>query len=104
MRFRDRHDAGCHLAVRLRSEGLRDPVVLALPRGGVPVAFEIAKSCNAPLDVFVVRKVGAPNHPEFGIGAIAEGDITVRDDSAMRMVGVSAARFEQLADDERLEL
>src|SRR3954454_51227 len=103
MRFRDRRDAGCQLAARLQAEALRDPVVLALPRGGVPVAFEIAKSCDAPLDVFVVRKVGAPNHPEFGIGAIAEGDITVRDDSAMRMVGVSAARSEQLGDDERLE-
>ena len=104
MRFRDRRDAGCQLAARLQSEALRDPVVFALPRGGVPVAFEIAQTCDAPLDVFVVRKVGAPHHREFGIGAIAEGGITVRDDAAMRMVGVSGDRFEQLADDERVEL
>jgi len=104
MRFRDRRDAGCQLAARLQAEALRDPVVLALPRGGVPVGFEIARSCDAPLDVFVVRKVGAPHHREFGIGAIAEGGVTVRDDNAMRMVGVSAPRFEQLADDERVEL
>ena len=104
MRFRDRRDAGCQLAARLQAEGLRDPVVLALPRGGVPVAFEIANTCEAPLDVFVVRKVGAPQHREFGIGAIAEGGVTIRDDAAMRMVGVSPERFEQLADDERREL
>jgi putative phosphoribosyl transferase len=104
MRFRDRRDAGLQLATRLQTEALVDPVVLALPRGGVPVAFEIARAIGAPLDVLVVRKVGAPQHREFGIGAIAEGGITVRDETAMRMVGVSAERFEQLATDERREL
>lgn len=104
MRFRNRRDAGRQLATRLQDEALHDPVVLALPRGGVPVAFEIAQACVAPLDVFVVRKVGAPHHREFGIGAIAEGDVTVRDDAALRMVGVSPERFEQLADAERQEL
>jgi putative phosphoribosyl transferase len=104
MRFRDRHDAGLQLATRLQSEPLVDPVVLALPRGGVPVAVEIARAIGAPLDVLVVRKVGAPQHREFGIGAIAEGGITVRDETAMRMVGVSTDRFEQLAADERREL
>jgi predicted phosphoribosyltransferase len=68
------------------------------------VASEIARTIGAPLDVLVVRKVGAPQHREFGIGAIAEGGVTVRDESAMRMVGVSAERFEQLAEDERREL
>jgi len=104
MRFRDRRDAGCQLAARLQGEALSDPVVFALPRGGVPVAFEIAQACRTRLDVFVVRKVGAPHHREFGIGAIAEGGVTVRDDAALRMVGVSAERFEQLADEERIEL
>jgi putative phosphoribosyl transferase len=104
MRFRDRHDAGLQLATRLQAEALHDPVVLALPRGGVPVAFEIARTIECPLDVLVVRKVGAPQHREFGIGAIAEGGVTVRDEAAMRMVGVSAERFEQLASDERREL
>jgi predicted phosphoribosyltransferase len=70
----------------------------------VPVAFEIAQSIGGPLDVLVVRKVGAPQHREFGIGAIAEGGVTVRDEAAMRMVGVSAERFEQLASEERSEL
>jgi predicted phosphoribosyltransferase len=104
MRFRDRRDAGLQLATRLQQESLHVPVVLALPRGGVPVAFEIAQSIGAPLDVLVVRKVGAPQHREFGIGAIAEGGVTVRDEAAMRMVGVSAERFEQLASEERSEL
>ena len=104
MRFRDRRDAGLQLATRLQQEALRAPVVLALPRGGVPVAFEIAQSIGGPLDVLVVRKVGAPQHREFGIGAIAEGGVTVRDEAAMRMVGVSAERFEQLASEERSEL
>lgn len=104
MRFQDRRDAGLQLAARLQAEALQDPVVLALPRGGVPVAFEIAGAIGAPLDVLVVRKVGAPQHPEYGIGAIAEGGFTVRDDAAMRMVGVSAERFEQLAENERHEL
>jgi predicted phosphoribosyltransferase len=104
MRFRNRRDAGRQLAARLQTEDLDDPAVLALPRGGVPVAFEIADAIGAPLDVLVVRKVGAPNHREFGIGAIAEGDVTVRDESAMRMVGASEARFEQIANEERQEL
>jgi predicted phosphoribosyltransferase len=78
--------------------------VLALPRGGVPVAYEIAQTIRAPIDVLVVRKVGAPQHREFGIGAIAEGGITVRDGAAMRMVGVSAEQFDRLASDERREL
>lgn len=104
MRFRNRRDAGRQLAARLRTEDLHDPVVLALPRGGVPVAFEISQAVGAPLDVLVVRKVGAPNHREFGIGAIAEGDVTVRDEAAMRMVGASNARFDALANEEREEL
>lgn len=104
MRFRDRRDAGLQLAARLQEQAPHDPVVLALPRGGVPVAAEIAHTIGAPLDVLVVRKVGAPQHKEFGIGAVAEGGVTIRDEAAMRMVGVSADRFEQLAADERCEL
>ena len=104
MRFRDRRDAWLQLAARLQEQAPHDPVVLALPRGGVPVAAEIAHTIGAPLDVLVVRKVGAPQHKEFGIGAVAEGGVTVRDEAAMRMVGVSADRFEQLAADERCEL
>jgi putative phosphoribosyl transferase len=82
VRFTDRHDAGRQLAERLAP--LRDskPVVLALPRGGVPVAVEVAKALNAPLEVFVARKLGAPGRPELGIGAIAEGGVVVLDERA----------------------
>lgn len=71
--FADRHDAGQQLASLLAQRDLDDPLVLALPRGGVPVAYEVATALNAPLEVFVSRKVGAPGRPEFGIGAVAEG-------------------------------
>ncbi|WP_019876696.1 phosphoribosyltransferase [Sporichthya polymorpha] len=73
MRFTDRRDAGRRLAPRVAALNLTDPVVLALPRGGVPVAAPIAAALAAPLEVFVARKVGLPEQPEFGIGAIAEG-------------------------------
>ena len=104
MRFRDRRDAGRQLAARLEREVLHQPLVLALPRGGVPVAAEIASTIRAPLDVLVVRKVGAPHHREFGIGAVAEGDVTIRDDVAMRAVGVTIDQFDDLAAEERREL
>ena len=73
MPFRDRTDAGRQLAERVARLALASPVVLALPRGGVPVAAEVATALGAPLDVFVARKVGAPGHEELGIGAVAEG-------------------------------
>src|SRR5262245_11042226 len=71
--FADRHEAGRRLARDLAALDLPDPVVLALPRGGVPVAYEVAQMLHAPLDVLLVRKVGAPGNPEFGLGAVAEG-------------------------------
>lgn len=73
MRFADRQEAGRRLAGELERLQLHDPVVLALPRGGVPVAAEVATVLGAGLDVFVVRKVGAPHQPELGVGAVAEG-------------------------------
>jgi len=73
MAFRNRVDAGRQLAERVVALGLPDPVVLALPRGGVPVAAQVAAALSAPLDVLVVRKVGAPGRPELGVGAVAEG-------------------------------
>jgi len=81
--FRDRVDAGRRLAERLRSIALDLPMVLGLPRGGVVVAAEVARALDAPLDVLVVRKLGAPGHPELGIGAVADGDpplVLVNDD------------------------
>ncbi|HYD63271.1 MAG TPA: CBS domain-containing protein [Noviherbaspirillum sp.] len=71
--FRDRRDAGRQLAVALQYLKESQPVILALPRGGVPVAFEVAQALHAPLDVFLVRKLGAPYFPELGLGAVAEG-------------------------------
>lgn len=75
--FRDRTDAGRQLGARLLAEALADPVVLGLPRGGVPVALEVARLLHAPLDVIVVRKIGLPWYPELGVGAIGEENITV---------------------------
>jgi putative phosphoribosyl transferase len=74
--FPDRHDAGRQLAVKLSHYANRpDVIVLALPRGGVPVAFEVACKLNAPLDVFIVRKLGVPGHEEYAMGAIASGGV-----------------------------
>ncbi len=107
MRFHDRTEAGRQLGAAVADLDLLTPLVLALPRGGVPVAFEIASRLDAPLEVFVARKVGAPGHREFGIGAIAEGDDpggVVVDEEALRVLGVSRERFDALAAEERTEL
>ena len=72
--FRDRHEAGQRLALELAKLTLQDPVVLALPRGGVPVAAEVAKALKAPLDLILVRKVGSPGNPELAVAAIVDGD------------------------------
>jgi putative phosphoribosyl transferase len=71
--FENRHDAGRQLAERLMRFAIEHPIVLALPRGGVPVAYEVAKALDAPLDLLFVRKIGAPGHEEFGIGAVVDG-------------------------------
>ncbi|MDO9127800.1 MAG: phosphoribosyltransferase family protein, partial [Parvibaculum sp.] len=71
--FLDRHDAGRQLAAALRGYTKDNPVILALPRGGVPVAFEVAKALGAELDLLFVRKIGAPGHDELGIGAVVDG-------------------------------
>jgi len=104
MKFRDRVDAGRQLAAKVEGLGLEDPVVLALPRGGVPVAFEIATALGAPLDVIVARKIGAPSQPELGIGAIAEGNEIVIDRRAIRLLGISEDRLAALTQTERREL
>lgn len=104
VRFRNRRDAGRQLAEQLVEARLHDPVVLALPRGGVPVAFEVAKALGAPLDVFVARKIGAPGYPELGIGAIAEGGEVVANGFALRRLGLTKTQFAELAAQERPEL
>jgi putative phosphoribosyl transferase len=92
MRFRDREDAGRHLAdlVRRTDLGPAPIVVLALPRGGVPVAFQVAQTLDAPLDVLVVRKLGVPFQPELAMGAIGEGGVRVENSQVIRSVGLGA--------------
>jgi len=103
--FRDRTDAGEALAERLSRYANRDDVVvLALPRGGVPVAFEVASALGAPLDVFVVRKLGVPWHPELAMGAIASGGIRVLNDEVIRALGISGDVIEEVAEEEGREL
>lgn len=87
IQFEDRHDAGRRLAEVLAGRTKPD-LVLALPRGGVPVAFEVAKALSVPLDLLMVRKIGAPRHPEYGIGALVDGDDPqiVLNDDALRML------------------
>jgi predicted phosphoribosyltransferase len=89
MLVRDRAEAGRQLAQRLDALAPVDPVVLGLPRGGVPVAYEIARTLDAPLDVIVVRKLGVPHHEELAMGAIGEGDIQVVDRQVLRETGVT---------------
>jgi len=104
-RFRNRRDAGRRLAGKLREYAGRDDViVLALPRGGVPVAFEIATALQVPLDVFVVRKLGLPWHEELAMGALASGGVRVLDEDLIRVARVSYDDIERVTSIEQAEL
>src|ERR1039458_4946199 len=109
MLFQDRFDAGRLLAHKLRAFANRpDTVVLALPRGGVPVGFEVAKMLNVPLDIFVVRKLGVPGYEELAMGAIASGGIRVLNEDVVRAAGgpnevIDAVRSEEERELERRE-
>ncbi len=94
MIFKDRATAGRELAKRLAEFKDQNPVVLALPRGGVPVAFEIAQGIHAPLDVIVIRKLGIPFQPELAMGAVGEGGVIVRNDQVIAMAGITPEQFE----------
>src|SRR5689334_9095180 len=103
--FRDRTDAGLALAEELsRYAGRPDVVVLALPRGGVPVGFEVAEALGAPLDVFLVRKLGVPGHEELAMGAIASGGVRVVNDRVVGPLGVTREAMDAAEAEERLEL
>jgi predicted phosphoribosyltransferase len=105
MRFQDRIHAGQQLGARLdRFAGKPDVVVLGLPRGGLPVANEVAARLKAPLDVFLVRKLGVPGHPELAMGAIAEGGIQVLSRELIRDLAIPQPLVERVAVRERLEL
>lgn len=102
--FADRADAGRRLGELLRGRNLVDPLVLALPRGGVPVAFEVAAALDAPLDVLVARKIGAPFQPELGVGALAEGGTPVFDEATLRALRLTPADLTSTVAREQAEL
>jgi putative phosphoribosyl transferase len=104
MMFVDRTDAGRHLAPRLRHLRGADVVVLGLPRGGVPVAFEVAEELRAPLDVIVVRKLGVPFQPEYGFGAIGEGGVRIIDDHVVRQTRLTGELMAEVESRERAVL
>lgn len=104
-RFRDRIEAGQLLAEELAAYANRsDVIVLALPRGGVPVAFEVAKALKAPLDVLVVRKLGVPSQPELAMGAIATGGVRVLNEELLRYLRIPYNEIEAVAAEEQKEL
>src|SRR5438552_12927553 len=103
--FLDRREAGRTLASRLsRYAGRDDVVVRALPRGGVPVAYEVASGLEAPMDVFLVRKLGTPGHRELAMGAIASGGVRVLNDDVVKWYGIPEAAIDSVAREEEQEL
>jgi predicted phosphoribosyltransferase len=105
MRYRDRFEAGRALAEHLHRYANRpDVLVLALPRGGVPVGFEVARALNAPLDVFLVRKLGVPGHEELAMGAIATGGVRVLNDEVVQVLRIPEEVIDEVAAEEQREL
>lgn len=103
--FSDRVEAGRALALKLgQYQGRKDAVVLALPRGGVPVAYEVARALHLPLDLLVVRKLGVPSHPELAMGAIASGGAVYFNQDVIEMAGVTEAQMQAVLIRERAEL
>lgn len=106
MPFVNRRDAGRKLAAALSRYASQSPVVLALPRGGVPVAGEVAAALQAPLDLILVRKIGVPMQPELAMGAVVDGatPLIVRNDDVIRLAGISDEEFSAVRDRELLEI
>jgi putative phosphoribosyl transferase len=104
--FKDRSDAGRKLAAVLTSYNDQQPVVLALPRGGVPVAAEICAVLNAPLDLILVRKIGVPIQPEFAMGAVVDGGqpMVVRNEDVIALAGIDESEFKTVCDSELAEI
>ena len=104
-RFRNRTEAGQFLATKLAAyAGRPEVLVLALPRGGVPVGFEVARALDAPLDVFLVRKLGVPGHEELAMGAIASGGVRVLNQEVVEMLHIPEGVIAAVADEEQREL
>jgi putative phosphoribosyl transferase len=106
MPFKDRSDAGRRLAAALKAYRRQKPVVLALPRGGVPVAAEVCAALDAPLDLIIARKIGLPIQPELAMGAIAEGGepAIVRNEEIIALAGITEAEFKAVCDREHREI
>ena len=102
--FKDRHDGGRQLGKKLLAYKKDNPVILALPRGGVEVGHEVAKQLKANLEVLVVRKLGSPNNPEFAIGAIAENNTVFLDEDTIKALGISSKTLKMLIGAENEEL
>lgn len=102
--FSDRREAGRELAALVPAVRSDEAIVLALPRGGVPVAYEIARALGAPLDVFLVRKLGTPGHPELAMGAIASGGIRVLNEEVVRYLNIPQELIDAVAEREQSEL
>jgi predicted phosphoribosyltransferase len=103
--YLDREDAGRKLAAALHKyQGQNDVVVFGLPRGGVPVAFEVARQLEAPLDILVVRKIGLPGQPELAMGAVASGGVIIRNEHVIRAVRIGPDRFDAAVEAARAEL
>ena len=102
--FEDRKDAGRQLAERLARYGDENPIILALPRGGVPVGYEIARALQAPFDIFIARKLGAPGRRELGIGAVAQGGVRVLNERIVQALGVREEYIERVTAKETAEI
>jgi putative phosphoribosyl transferase len=104
LRFKDREDAGQQLGAELRSYAKERPIIVALPSGGVPVAFEVARSLAAPLDAWVVKKIGVPWHPQMGVGAIAEGGQLSISRTLIDEIGLTGLELAQATETARKEV
>lgn len=105
MRFRDRTDAGQQLAQKLgQYQSQKDTLILALPRGGVPIAYELTTALNLPMSIFLVRKLGVPWHEELAMGALAEKDICILNKSLITQLGITEAQIQTILEKEQKEL
>lgn len=104
MLYKDRHDAGIQLAEKLLKYKDEKPIIMALPRGGVILGYEVAKKLNAPLDITVARKIGAPSQPELGVGAIAPHGVRILNHGLIDSLGISELQIEQIIEKETMEM
>lgn len=104
MFYQNRQEAGYQLAQKLIKYRNEHPIIIALPRGGVVIGYEVSKALKAPLDVIVPRKIGAPFNPEFGIGAIAPNNVRVLDNQSIKLIGISEFQIEEIIQKETQEM